>query len=161
MSHQTRAQVGVIGPDSLEGEPPDLAAWAQEIGRGLVRAGAVIVCGGLGGVMEAVARGARAEGGLCVGLLPGGDRGEGNEFLSLALPTALGEMRNALIVRASDLLVAVGRGHGTLSEIALALRTGKHVIGLSTWPVEPAPETLHSVSSPGEAVELARRLVGG
>lgn len=161
ISHHARPQVGVIGPGSLEGERPELDGWAEEIGRGLVRCGAVIICGGLGGVMEAVARGAREEGGVCVGLLPGADRAEGNRFLSLALPTALGEMRNALVVRASDLLVAVGRGHGTLSEIALALRARKHVIGLSTWPVEPAPATLHTVASPGEALDLAGRLMAG
>jgi uncharacterized protein (TIGR00725 family) len=93
----------------------------------------VIVCGGGHGAMAAVCAGARAEGGLTVGLLPGTDRAEGSPGLSVALTTGLGEGRNVLLVRASDAVVAVGGGFGTLSEIALALRTDVPVVGLATW----------------------------
>ena len=92
------------------------------MGAGIAAAGAVLVCGGLGGVMEAACRGAHAGGGMTVGLLPGDTRADANEWVVVALPTGLGEVRNALIVRAADAVVAVGGGWGTLSEIGLALR---------------------------------------
>ncbi|MEA2420374.1 MAG: hypothetical protein QOE60_2580 [Thermoleophilaceae bacterium] len=98
--------------------------------------GAVVVCGGLGGVMEAACRGARAAGGTTVGILPGLDRTAANPFVDVALPTGLGEARNALVVRAADAVIAVGGGYGTLSEIALALKAGKPVIGIDTWDIE-------------------------
>jgi uncharacterized protein (TIGR00725 family) len=98
--------------------------------------GALLVCGGLGGVMEAACRGAREAGGTTVGLLPGTERSDANPYVSVALPTGLGEGRNALVVRAADAVVAIGGGYGTLSEIALALRGGKPVIGLDTWEIE-------------------------
>jgi uncharacterized protein (TIGR00725 family) len=130
---------------------------AETLGRCLAEAGAIVVCGGGLGVMTAVCRGAQAAGGQTVGLLPGSNRGSGNPYLSVALPTALGEGRNVLLVRASDALVAVGGGYGTLSEIALALRVGLPVIGLSTWgltfsgePVEAFPVA----QSPEEAARL-------
>ena len=92
----------------------------------------MLVCGGLGGVMEAACRGARERGGITLGILPGLDRAAANPHVSVALPTGLGEARNALVVRAADALIAVGGGYGTLSEIALALKAGKRVIGLGT-----------------------------
>jgi uncharacterized protein (TIGR00725 family) len=106
------------------------------VGRLVAERGAVVVCGGLGGAMESACRGAKQAGGLTVGLLPGSDRGEANAFVDVALPTGLGEARNALVVGAADVVIAVGRGYGTLSEIALALRAGKRVVGLDTWDVE-------------------------
>jgi uncharacterized protein (TIGR00725 family) len=120
----------VIGPGD---EPLDAAA---EVGRLVAERGAVVVCGGLGGAMESACRGAKQAGGLTVGLLPGSDRSDANPFVDVALPTGLGEARNALVVAAGDAVIAVGRGYGTLSEIALALRAGKRVIGLGTWDVE-------------------------
>ena len=123
--------IAVCGP----GRDADAAALAdaEDVGAGIAAAGAVLVCGGLGGVMEAACRGARSRGGLTVGLLPGDDRDDANGWVRLAVPTGLGEMRNALIVRAADAVIAVGGGWGTLSEIALACRAGKPVIGLGTW----------------------------
>jgi uncharacterized protein (TIGR00725 family) len=106
------------------------------VGRLVAERGAVVVCGGLGGAMESACRGAKQAGGLTVGLLPGSDRSDANPFVDVALPTGLGEARNALVVAAGDAVIAVGRGYGTLSEIALALRAGKRVIGLGTWDVE-------------------------
>jgi uncharacterized protein (TIGR00725 family) len=97
---------------------------------------AVLVCGGLGGVMEAACRGARRRGGTTVGILPGLDRTAANEYVDVAVATGLGEARNALVVRAADALIAVGGAYGTLSEIAFALKVGKRVIGLGTWEIE-------------------------
>ncbi len=147
--------VGVIGPGAGAEASEELLEVAEEVGRGLAAAGAVVLCGGLGGVMEAAGRGAQEAGGTCVGLLPGEHRREGNPFLSIALPTGLGEARNAIIVTASDVLIAIGKGYGTLSEIALALRAHKRVIALQTWAIgEPDPR-LVPVGSATEAVRRA------
>ncbi|MFL5869245.1 MAG: TIGR00725 family protein [Thermoleophilaceae bacterium] len=130
--------VAVVGPG--EAEPDEIAA-AERVGAELARRGAVVVCGGLGGVMEAACRGAKEAGGTTLGILPGTDRGAANPFVDLAVPTGLGEARNALVVRAADVLIAVGGAYGTLSEIALALKGGKRVVGLRSWDidgVEPA-----------------------
>jgi uncharacterized protein (TIGR00725 family) len=106
------------------------AALAEELGRRLAQRGAVVVCGGLTGVMEAVAKGVRATGGLTIGILPGNDRRDANAYIDVPLATGMGEMRNALIVRVAGAIVAIGGGTGTLSEIALALRIGTPVVGL-------------------------------
>jgi uncharacterized protein (TIGR00725 family) len=124
-------------------------ATAESVGRELGARGAVVVCGGLGGAMEAACRGAKDAGGTTVGLLPGLDRRDANPYVDVAVPTGLGEARNALVVRAADALVAVGGGYGTLSEIGLALRAGKRVVGLGTWEIDG----IDALSSPGEAVE--------
>ena len=99
--------------------------------------------------MEAACRGAKDGGGTTVGILPGTDRGEANEFVDVAIPTGLGEARNALVVRAADALIAVGGGYGTLSEIALALKAGKRVVGLGSWDIEG----VERVDTPEAAVE--------
>lgn len=128
---------------------PDVVVAAEAVGRELAARGAVVVCGGLGGAMEAACRGAKQAGGTTVGLLPGLDRRDANPYVDVAVPTGLGEARNALVVRTADALVAVGGGYGTLSEIGLALRTGKRVVGLRTWEIDG----IEAVSSPEEAVE--------
>jgi uncharacterized protein (TIGR00725 family) len=142
--------VAVAG--SADAPAADLDA-AERVGHGLASRGAVVVCGGRGGVMEAACRGAKAGGGTTLGILPGLDRGEANPYVDLAVPTGLGEARNALVVRACDALVAVGGAWGTLSEIALALAAGKRVVGLGTWELE-RPGVV-AASSPDEAVALA------
>ena len=106
------------------------AQLAEELGRRLAEAGAIVICGGLTGVMEAVGKGVRAAAGLTIGILPGNDPGDANPYVDIPLATGMGEMRNALIVRAAGAVVAVGGGHGTLSEVALALRIGTPVAGL-------------------------------
>jgi uncharacterized protein (TIGR00725 family) len=111
----------------------------------------VVVCGGLGGVMEAACRGAKEADGTTLGLLPGSDRVQANPYVDVAVPTGLGEARNALVVRTADALVAVGGGYGTLSEIALALRAGKSVVGLGTWDIDG----VQAAASPQEAAEAA------
>jgi uncharacterized protein (TIGR00725 family) len=140
--------VAVVGPGAAS---PEQEAVAEEVGRLLARRGAVVVCGGLGGVMEAACRGASREGGTTVGLLPGLDRGAANPFVSVAVATGLGEARNALVVRAADALIAVGGAYGTLSEIALALKAGKPVIGLGTWEIDG----VERVEGPEAAVNMA------
>jgi uncharacterized protein (TIGR00725 family) len=135
-----------------------LLAAAEMLGRRLAEAGAVLVCGGGPGAMAAACRGAAAAGGTTVGLLPGDDRHAGNPYLTVALATGLGEGRNVLLVRASDALVAVGGGFGTLSEVALALRTGVPVVGLATWSLAldgRAVDAFPVAADPAEAAALA------
>src|SRR3712207_4617407 len=123
----------------------DVLAAAEEVGAGIAAAGAVLVCGGLGGVMEAACRGARSRGGMTVGVLPGTNRQDANGWVVLALPTGLGEARNALVVRAADAVVAIGGGWGTLSEIALALKAGVPVLGVGTWELGRGGEPVAGV----------------
>jgi uncharacterized protein (TIGR00725 family) len=125
--------VAVAGPGDADEET---LAVAEQVGAELAERGAVLVCGGLGGAMEAACRGAKATGGVTIGILPGRDRRDANAHVDVAVATGLGEARNALVVRAADVLIAVGGGYGTLSEIALALKAGKRVIGLGTWEIE-------------------------
>ena len=149
--------VGVAGA-SRPG--PALADQAERLGRRLAEGGAVVVCGGGPGVMEAVCRGARSAGGTTVGLLPGLDRAEGNPYLTVSLPTGLGQGRNLLLVRSSDAMVAVGGGFGTLSEIALALRTGTPVVGLATWSLHLDSEVVDAfpvATDPDAAAGMALR----
>jgi uncharacterized protein (TIGR00725 family) len=110
-------------------------ADAEAVGAELARRGAVVVCGGLGGVMAAACRGARAEGGVTLGILPGLDRADANEWVSVAVATGLGELRNGLVVRSADAVVAIAGEYGTLSEIALALKAGLRVVGLRSWEI--------------------------
>jgi uncharacterized protein (TIGR00725 family) len=140
------------------------AARAEEVGERLARAGAILVCGGLGGVMEAAARGATRAGGTALGILPGTQREEANPYLTASVPTGMGEARNALVVRAADVLIAVAGEFGTLSEIALALKLGVPVIGLGTWELSrggaPVEDPIVRASSAEEAVSLALELAG-
>jgi uncharacterized protein (TIGR00725 family) len=110
-------------------------ADAEAVGAELARRGAVVVCGGLGGIMAAACRGARAEGGMTLGILPGVDRADANEWVSVAVATGLGELRNGLVVRSADAVVAIAGEYGTLSEIALALKAGRRVVGLRSWEI--------------------------
>jgi uncharacterized protein (TIGR00725 family) len=142
--------IGVVGPG--EASEAELES-AEEVGAGLASLGAVVVTGGLGGVMEAACRGARSRRGRTLGILPGEDRDAANGWVEIAVATGLGELRNGLIVRACDALIAVGGGHGTLSEVALALKLGRPVVGLGTWAVHGVDE----VTTPEEAVERVAR----
>jgi uncharacterized protein (TIGR00725 family) len=155
-----RLYIGVVGSGS---EDQQTNVPAEAVGRGIALAGAVVVCGGLGGVMAAACRGARAAGGQTLGLLPGLDRAVGNPWLDVAVPTGLGEMRNALVVRAADALIAVGGEFGTLSEIALALKAGTPVVGLDTWELARGGHPVDAVvraDTPAAAVTLALELGG-
>jgi uncharacterized protein (TIGR00725 family) len=150
-------QVSVCGPSDAGEQELEQAA---EIGRLLAERGAVVVCGGYGGVMEAVAQGASRAGGLVVGVLSGRDRTGANPHLSVALPTGLGEARNNLVAQAGDALIAVGGSWGTLSEVALAVRRGSaRVVSLGGWRVLDAHGAavpgIRYVETPWEAVAAA------
>jgi uncharacterized protein (TIGR00725 family) len=143
---------GVSGPGI--GATEEECATAFEVGRLLAQAGAVVVTGGLGGVMAAASRGAFEHGGTTVGLLPGSDREAANPYLTVSIPTGLGEMRNALLVRTCDGIIAVGGSWGTASEIALACRSGVPVFSLGGWQFpEDGPVQVASVE------EAVRRLL--
>jgi uncharacterized protein (TIGR00725 family) len=141
----------VVGASSASAEQERAA---EAVGRLLAAAGAVVVCGGRGGVMEAACRGVVGAGGVSVGILPGASRADANPFLTVVIATGLGEARNALVARAGDVLIAVGGAYGTLSEIALALRAGKPVVGLGSWDIDGVVR----VDSPEEAVRRALEL---
>lgn len=143
-------RVGVIG-----GNSPDAAALqaAEELGRLIAVERYILISGGMRGVMEASARGARAAGGLVLGILPGKMTSEANPFVDVSIATGLGYLRNALVVLNADVLVAVDGNYGTLSEISYAQIFGKTVFGLNTWAVD----AVTPVSSPQEAVERIRR----
>lgn len=153
--------MAVCGGSAFEQAASDAA---EAVGAELARRGAIVLCGGLGGVMEAVCRGARSEGGMTVGVLPGEDRSQGNDYLDVALPTGMGEMRNMLIVRASDVVIAIAGEFGTLSEVAFALRVGIPVVGIDTWELtkKGEPDTsIRRATGPVEAVDKAFELLGG
>ena len=122
--------IGVIGAGICPDRTYDLA---RDVGFEIGKNGWTLVCGGLEGVMEGAAKGCTEAGGMTIGILPGLDRDAANPYIRVPIPTGLGDGRNLLVVRASDILVAIAGGHGTLSEIALALKTEKPVIGLETW----------------------------
>lgn len=148
--------VAVVGPaDATDRQ----LTSATEVGRLVADAGAVVLTGGLDGVMRAAAAGARAAGGTAIGLLPGLDRGAGDPAHTFLLPTGLGELRNGLLVRAADAVVAVGCSWGTLSEIALARRTGVPLVLLDPWELPDDVGTV--VADPAAAVAaLVRDLLG-
>ncbi|MEW5920700.1 MAG: TIGR00725 family protein [Bacillota bacterium] len=141
--------IGVVGAGRCDAATGQLA---RALGREIARSGAILICGGLGGVMEEACRGCRESGGVALGILPGSNRGEANAYVSYALATGMGEMRNFLVVRCSDLLIAVAGEYGTLSEIAIALKEGKRVIALQPSFEIPGMEI---ASSPREAVLMA------
>jgi uncharacterized protein (TIGR00725 family) len=138
---------------------PEESASAHEVGRLLAGRGVAVACGGLGGVMEAVCRGARETGGTTIGLLPGTDAGEANDAVQIALPTGLGEARNVLVASAGEALIAIGTGFGTLSEMAFALKRGRRVVSLDSWDLratrDEAIPGFHVVATPAEAVATA------
>ncbi len=139
-----------------------LAAQAEAVGRELATAGAVLICGGLGGVMEAACRGAAQAGGLTIGVLPGTSHTAANPWVAVALPTGMGHARNALIVQAAHVVIAIAGAYGTLSEIALARAMGRTVIGLHTWELgsdEHGQAHIHVASDPAAAVQLALRQI--
>ena len=141
--------IGVIGGAEA---PPDILLLAEKVGRLIARAGCILVCGGLGGVIEAASRGAKAEGGITIGILPGPTRNEANPHIDIGIATNMGFARNAVIAHTADTLIAVGGRYGTLSEIGFSLGLGKKVVGLRSWECDPA---IVPAKSPEEAVEKA------
>ncbi len=138
-------------------------AVAEEVGRLLAEEGAILVCGGRTGIMEAACLGAYKAGGFTLGILPGFSRADGNDYLTIVIPTGLGHARNALVVQAGQVVIAIGGGYGTLSEIGIALKTGRKVIGLDSWQATDSKGQLADIikaSSPKEAVGLAISFAG-
>ena len=155
-----KIRVGVLGPGQAAAE--ELAA-AEEVGAEIAKRGAILVCGGLGGVMEAAARGAKKHGGLTVGILPGTSAAEANQFVDVPIVTGMGEARNALVVRSADVVIAIAGSYGTLSEIALALKMEIPVVGLGTWELKApdgTPVPINVAKSAQHAVEMAWKLAG-
>ena len=138
---------------------PPVAELAAAVGRAVAAAGAVLVCGGLGGVMQAAARGAREAGGLTVGILPGPNHQDANPFVDITIVTDLGHARNAVVVRSSHAVIALAGEYGTLSEVALGLKMGIPVVGLQAWTdlegVIPATAPEEAVT---QALERAKRM---
>ncbi len=122
--------IGVIGGGEVSSQVAELA---EEVGREIARQGAVLVCGGLGGVMEAACKGASDEGGLTIGILPGDNRLAANPYVKIPIVTGIGHARNVAVVRSSQAIIAIDGSYGTLSEIGHALQSGIPVIGLNTW----------------------------
>ena len=151
----SRPQIAVVGPGDADERELQLG---RGVGRLLAQGGAVVVTGGLGGVMEAACEGAGVAGGVCLGLLPGTDRTAANPHVSIAVATGLGQGRNLLVVQTADAVVAIGGSPGTLSEIALAARLGKPVILLASYPDDLVPGC-QTAQSPKEAADLAFRLL--
>jgi uncharacterized protein (TIGR00725 family) len=147
-------RASVIGAGACDAT---VTAMARELGALLAQAGFGVVCGGLGGVMQAVCEGADRAGGLTIGILPGDDYTQANPFVHVPLATSLSHMRNYLVILNGDVVIAVEGGAGTLSELALAQKTGKTVIALGTWAklpgVLPARDAAHAVELAGRALE--------
>lgn len=152
--------IAVVGSGTADDE---LRALAEEVGHEVARQGAVLLTGGLGGVMEAASRGAHEEGGITIGILPGTDPREANPWVEIPIATGMGQARNVIVVVAAHAVVAVGGEYGTLSEIAHALKIGKPVVGLHTWELAKEfaerDENVIAAFSPAEAVNLAIALV--
>lgn len=150
-----KINIGVLGPNSTSEEEYRVGI---EVGRYIAEAGAILCCGGLGGMMRASAEGAKSMGGQTVGILPGDDKTDANEFIDIAIPTNLGAYRNAVLVHACDAVIAIHGAYGTLSEIAFALRLGVPVVGLHTWEVQrhgKADPGIHVALTAKEAVDTA------
>ncbi|HJX69289.1 MAG TPA: TIGR00725 family protein [Dehalococcoidia bacterium] len=147
--------IAVIGNSSCS---PEEAKLAESVGELLAQRGATIICGGLGGVMEAACRGAKAKGGLTVGILPGQDSSMANPCVDIPVVTGIGEARNLAVVKSAQAVIAVGGSYGTLSEIAYALKGNIPVIGLNTWSLSRngrEDDSIIRAQSPTKAVDKA------
>jgi uncharacterized protein (TIGR00725 family) len=157
------AYVGVIGGRRCSAATAELAF---QVGCGIAEQGWILVCGGMGGVMEQACRGARSRNGITLGILPGDARHGANPYLSCSVVTGLGEARNVLVVKSAQAIIAVDGSYGTLSEIALANAAGIPVVGLRSWRIDPEQNRgqdlfVRVVESPGEAIEAVKTLITG
>jgi uncharacterized protein (TIGR00725 family) len=151
--------IAVIGGGEV---PPEIAAIAEEVGREIARHGAALVCGGLGGVMEAACRGAAGEGGLTIGILPGDNRQSANPYVKIPIVTGIGYARNVAVVKTALAVIAIDGSYGTLTEIGHALQSGIPVIGLGTWSIAiqgVEDKNIIRAGNPKEAVEKAMELI--
>ena len=148
--------IAVIGNSSCSAQETELA---EAVGELLAQRGATIVCGGLGGVMEAVCRGAKSKGGLTLGILPGEDPNAANTWVDIPVVTGMGEARNVVVVKSAQAVIAIGGGYGTLSEIAHALRGNLPVIGLNSWSLSRDGQEDDSVIRVGDAKEAVDKAI--
>ncbi len=138
------------------------ARLAEEVGQELARRGAILVCGGLGGIMKAACKGASSAGGTTIGILPGESSQTANPYVQIPIVTSLGEARNVIVVKSAQAVIAVGGSYGTLSEISYALKNGIPVIGLNTWSLSRngrQDKSIIPAQSPAEAVDKALDLI--
>lgn len=151
--------IAVVGESHAS---PEIARLAEKVGEEIAKAGAVLVCGGLKGVMEAAAKGAKSAGGTTIGILPGSKREEANSYIDYPIVTGIGYARNKLVVKTGHVVIAVGGHYGTLSEVAFALGYEIPVVGLNTWQIihhsGQVDKKIHYAKTPKEAVELAMKL---
>jgi uncharacterized protein (TIGR00725 family) len=140
-------QIGVIGGRDVTDE---ILQMAEEVGKGIAEKEAVLICGGLGGVMKAACRGAKSAGGTTVGILPAASMDDANPWVDIIIPTDLGVARNALVIHACNGVIAIGGRYGTLSEMAFALQKGIPLVSLKSWHVD---ETVIKAKTPKDAVE--------
>ncbi len=151
--------VAVIGGGQAS---PQEMRLAEEVGHELAKRGAVLVCGGLGGVMEAACRGANAGGGVTIGILPGENRKAANSYVQIPIVTGIGYARNVAVVKSAEVVIAIGGSYGTLSEIGHALQSGIPVVGINTWSLSRngrVNTSIVSAQSPAEAVDMALGLI--
>lgn len=148
-----RKVIGVIGGGQCT---PEVAQLATDVGREIAQKGAILICGGLCGVMEAACKGAKQKNGLTIGILPGTNKSDANNFVDIPIATGMGDARNIIIVRSSDAVIAVDGQYGTLSEISFCLKFNVPVFGLETWNVDPG---IIQAKTPQEAVDKALNLL--
>ena len=147
--------IAVIGGNQCS---PEVECAAEEVGRELAKRGAILICGGLGGVMESACKGAQSEGGITIGVLPGDNRQAANPYVQIPIVTGMGYARNAIIVKSAQAIIAIDGNYGTLTEISYALQNGIPVIGLNTWDLSKSGQPDKSIipaKSPAEAVDKA------
>ena len=151
--------IAVIGNSKASAQEIKLA---DIIGREIAKSGAILVCGGLDGVMEAACRGAVSEGGITIGILPGTDRKDANQYVKIPIVTGIGYARNIIVVKSVQAVIAVGGGYGTLTEIGYALKSGLPVIGLGTWELsqkEKTDDAIIRVDNAVDAVAIALEMI--
>jgi uncharacterized protein (TIGR00725 family) len=146
--------IGVIGGGKCS---RSVARLAQEVGCELAEHGATVICGGLGGVMEAVCKGAKEAGGLTIGILPGNKQSDANPYVDIPIVTGMGEMRNVIIIKSAQAVIAIDGEYGTLSEIGHALKNGVSVIGLNTWSLSKAGKTDDSIIIAEDAKDAVQK----
>ena len=158
MSQDKKKIIAVIGGGQPTSKETKLA---EKVGRELAKHGAILICGGLGGIMEAACKGASADGGITIGILPGENRLSANPYVQIPIATGLGYARNAAVAKSAQAVIAIGGSYGTLTEIGYALQTGIPVIGLNTWTIsrnDKQDKSIIPAESPVEAVEMALEL---
>lgn len=159
MPNNKKIFISVVGESNAS---PEIAKLAEEVGVEIAKNGAVLVCGGLKGVMECACRGAKKAGGTTIGILPGSRREEANPYIDYPIITGIGYARNKLVIKTGHVVIAVGGYYGTLSEIAFALGYEIPVVGLNTWQIihhnGQMDQKIHRAHTPKEAIELAMKL---